>query len=178
MSVLVLGDSHLARVGPALVALLPDATVRAFGGAIATDLAAQADGLDLAAYDVVVVSIGTNDAGWREVPVDVFTREVEALVARVPGRIVLVTSPGADEARAPSWSNATLADFATAAAALVTAAGGTVIDTPSLLAPIGTDAFLDDGFHLTVAAYDLLLPAIHDAAAPDPKDLPSTGVAY
>jgi lysophospholipase L1-like esterase len=160
MSVLVLGDSHLARVGPVLSQLLPDATVRAFGGAVSTDLAGQADGLDLAAYDVVVVSVGTNDAGWRDVPLEVFTREVEGLVARVPGRVVLVTSPGADEVRAPGWSNVKLSTFAGAAAALVTAAGGTVIDTPSLLAPLGAGAFLDDGFHLTGAAYDLLLPAI------------------
>jgi lysophospholipase L1-like esterase len=164
MSVLVLGDSHLARVGPALLAQLPDATVRAFGGAVATDFATQADGLDLAAYDVVVVSIGTNDAGWRDVPLDVFTREVAGLVARVPGRIVLVTSPGADEVRAPGWSNAKLAAFATAATAQVMAAGGTVIDTPALLAPLGADAFLDDGFHLTAAAYELLLPAIARAS--------------
>jgi lysophospholipase L1-like esterase len=163
MSVLVLGDSHLARVGPALVSLLPGATVRAFGGAVATDLSAQADGLDLAAYDVVVVSIGTNDAGWRDVPLEVFTREVEGLVARVPGRVLLVTSPGADEARAPGWSNAKLGEFAAAATALVMAAAGGVIDTPSVLAPLGADAFLDDGFHLTTAAYDLLLPAIAHA---------------
>ncbi|RJS46945.1 SGNH/GDSL hydrolase family protein [Nocardioides cavernaquae] len=165
MSVLVLGDSHLARVGPALVAQLPDATVRAFGGAVATDFATQVDGLDLAAYDVVVVSIGTNDAGWREVPLDVFTREIEALVARVPGRVVLVTSPGADEVRAQGWSNARLTEFARSAAAHVAAARGTVIDTPSLLAPLGPDAFLDDGFHLTSAAYDLLLPTIARATA-------------
>jgi lysophospholipase L1-like esterase len=167
MSVLVLGDSHLARVAPVLSQLLPDATVRAFGGAVATDLAGQADGLDLAAYDVVVVSVGTNDAGWREIPLEVFTHEVEALVARVPGRVVLVTSPGADEARAPGWSNPKLATFAAAAAALVTAAGGTVIDTPSLLAPLGAGAFLDDGFHLTEAAYDLLLPRVQGATGSD-----------
>jgi len=171
MSVLVLGDSHLARVGPALVAQLPDATVRAFGGAVATDFAAQADGLDLAAYDVVVVSIGTNDAGWRDVPLDVFTREVEGLLARVPGRVVLVTSPGADEARAPGWSNAKLAEFATAAATRVRAAGGTVVDTPALLEPLGHGAFLDDGFHLTAAAYDLLLPALGDATRGDTNRL-------
>ena len=165
MSVLVLGDSHLARVGPTLVAQLPDATVRAFGGAVATDFVAQADGLDLAAYDVVVVSIGTNDAGWRDVPLDVFTREVEDLLSRVPGRVVLVTSPGADEVRAPSWSNAKLAEFATSAATRVNAAGGTVIDTPSLLAPLGADAFLDDGFHLTAAAYDLLIPVLATVAS-------------
>jgi lysophospholipase L1-like esterase len=166
MSILVLGDSHLARVSRELVALLPDATVRAFGGAVATDLPAQCRGLDLAAYDVVLVSLGTNDAGWREVPLDVFTDALGALLDQVAGsRVVLVTSPGADEARAPDWSNAKLSTFAAAASALVSAAGGTVIDTPALLAPLGTEAFLDDGFHLTPAAYGLLLPAIARAAA-------------
>lgn len=165
MSVLVLGDSHLARVRDDLERGGPDVTVRAFGGAIATDLSGQLAGLDPAAYDVVVVSVGTNDAGWRDVPVELFTKAFADLLAQVPtARVVLVTSPGADEVRAPGWSNAKLSAYAAAAAALVAEAGGTVLDTPALLAPLGAGAFLDDGFHLTAAAYDLLLPALHAAA--------------
>jgi lysophospholipase L1-like esterase len=170
MIVLVLGDSHLARVRGALEAADPGVAVRAFGGAIATDLAGQLDGLDPAAYDVVVVSIGTNDAGWRDVPIELFTTAFAELLDRVaPARVVLVTSPGADEARAPGWSAAKLATYAAAASALVAASGGSVIDTPALLAPLGADAFLDDGFHLTAAAYDLLLPALHAEAALRPR---------
>ena len=164
MSALVLGDSHLARVRDLLEASGPGMTVRAFGGAIATDLTDQLAGLDPAAYDVVVVSIGTNDAGWRDVSIELFTTAFADLLDQVaPARVVLVTSPGADEDRAPGWSTAKLAAYAAAASGLVVGAGGSVLDTPALLAPLGADAFLDDGFHLTDAAYELLLPALADA---------------
>lgn len=164
MSVLVLGDSHLARVRDLLEADATGMTVRAFGGAIATDLAGQTDGLDPAVYDVVVVSIGTNDAGWRDVPIELFAKAFADLLERVtPARVVLVTSPGADEVRAPGWSTAKLGAYAAAGGELVVEAGGSVVDTPALLAELGPAAFLDDGFHLTDAAYDVLLPAIADA---------------
>jgi lysophospholipase L1-like esterase len=166
MRVLITGDSHLARPVRAGWAITPDATSVAVGGSVATDLPGQVAGLDPTAYDVVVVSIGTNDAGWREVPLEEFTHGVGRLVAWAGATpVLLMTSPGCVEGRAAGhWSNARLSTYAAAAGALVTAAGGRVLDTPALLAPLGDDAFVDDGFHLTPAAYDLLLPALHAAA--------------
>ncbi len=166
MHVLIAGDSHLAR--PLRGGWSPTAatTALAVGGSVATDLAGQVAGLDPAAYDVIVVSIGTNDAGWRDVPLPTFLEAVRGFVAwagETP--VLLMTSPGCDEARtAPHWSDAKLALYASEAATLVRSAGGAVLDTPTVLAPLGTAAFVEDGFHLTQGAYDLLLPALRDAA--------------
>jgi lysophospholipase L1-like esterase len=104
MRVLITGDSHLARPVRAGWAITPDSTSVAVGGSVATDLPGQVAGLDPAAYDVVVVSIGTNDAGWREVPLAAFTDGVSWLVGwsgTTP--VVLMTHPGrAGVARARS----------------------------------------------------------------------------
>ena len=166
MSVLVAGDSHLARPVRAGWRISPDATSVALGGAVATDLPGQLAGLDPSAYDVVVVSIGTNDAGWRDVPLAEFTGAIGWLVDWAGATpVLLMTSPGCDEASAAGhWSNTRLTEYADAAAALVEAAGGRVFDTPAALAPLGAGAFVEDGFHLTAAAYDLLLPELGAAA--------------
>ena len=60
-------------------------------------------------------------------------------------------------------SPAVLLSYAAIGARLTTEAGGRVVDALGLLAPLGAAAYLDDGVHLTGAAYDLLLPALADA---------------
>ena len=173
MRVLLLGDSHLSRLSPGdLGRIAPDVTNAAVGGAFATDLAGQLAGIaDLAAYDVVVVSVGTNDAApWKQVPIETSERAlaeaVARLLARPDARIVYVASPGVDETRldrVADRTNEVLADYSRVAADVVSAAGGAVVDTPALLAPLGCAAYVDDGVHLTPAAYELLVPAIADA---------------
>ncbi len=149
-------------------------TNAAVGGSIATDLAGQVAGVrDLATYDVVVVCVGTNDAApWRQVPIETSERALADVVARLPPRpgrrLVYVASPGVDEARlerVADRTNDVLTDYSRVAAAVVTAAGGSVVDTPSVLAPLGGAAFTDDGLHLTPAAYELLIPALAAAVA-------------
>lgn len=165
MRVLITGDSHLARARPRQREIADDVVNQAIGGSVATDLARQVGSRSATAYDAVVVSIGTNDAGWRNVPLPEFTAALEEFVAWAGmTSLVLVTSPGCDEARASGhWSSATLTTYAEEAAALVIAAGGRVVDSPAVLSALGADAFVDDGFHLTSAAYDLLLPAVRAA---------------
>lgn len=162
MTVLVLGDSHLARALPRHAEIADTTVSRAVGGSVATDLPGQVVGLDPTTYAAVVVSIGTNDAGWRDVALPEFVDAVAWLLDWAgPTPVVLMTSPGCDEsAAAGHWSSARLTEYADRAAALVDAAGGHVFDTPAALAPLGADAFVEDGFHLTRAAYDLLLPAL------------------
>jgi lysophospholipase L1-like esterase len=167
MRVLITGDSHLARARPRHAEIAAEVTSRAIGGSVATDLAAQVANLDPTAYDVVLVSVGTNDAGWRDVPLETFTTALGDFLAWASTTpVLLMTSPGCVEGRAAEhWSSAKLTAFGAEAAALVTAAGGRVLDTPAVLASLGDDAFVEDGFHLTPAAYDLLLPALADMAA-------------
>ncbi len=173
MRVLLLGDSHLARLSPGdLGRIAPDVTNAAVGGASAPDLARQVAGIaDLPSYDVVVVSVGTNDAApWKQVPIETSERALADAVARLPKRpamhVVYVASPGVDETRldrVPDRTNEVLADYSRVAAHVVSAAGGAVVDTPAVLAPLGRAAYLDDGLHLTQAAYELLVPAIAGA---------------
>lgn len=166
MSVLILGDSHLARALPRHAEIAAVTTSRAVGGSTVLDLDDQLAGVDLTAYDVVVVSLGTNDAGWRDVPLAQFVSVLDAALARLAGRrLVFVTSPGCDPVRAGGFSPDRLATYAASAAGLVTGHGGTVVDSPAVLARLGAEAFLEDGFHLTQPAYDLLLPAVAAAVA-------------
>ena len=85
---------------------------------------------------------------------------------------MLLTSPGVAEDRltgANDRTNAGLASYAAALTDRFTAAGAVVVDGATLLAPLGSDAFADDGLHLTGAAYDLLLPALADAVLVAPS---------
>jgi len=182
MRVLLLGDSHLARSRRDLARIAPDITNRATGGAFARDLVVQAADLDLASHNAVVVSVGTNDAApWKQA--DDFVSVITGFLASHPGvRWVFMRSPGVDESRLSGSGDRTnrgLAEYADAAASLFAESGGSVIDTPRLLASLGPAAFTDDGVHLTGAAYDVLLPAItaachrgHLLTAPSPGTRP------
>ena len=178
MRIVLLGDSHLDRVRRDLRHLAPepgDEVVNAaVGGSFAFELLGQAHGVHLRPEDAVVVSVGTNDAApWKAVPpydFEVNLRElldhlVELGTPRL-GRLVYLTPPGVDEARLGGpgdRTGAVVASYAAIGARLTTEAGGRVVDALGLLAPLGAAAYLDDGVHLTGAAYDLLLPALADA---------------
>jgi len=166
--VVLLGDSHLARVRRGLGRIGADVLNAAVGGSTVHDLAGQARACGLRPDDVVVVSVGTNDsAPWKAVPLDDFTDALETFLAGTDvGRLVLATPPGVDEHRLTGPGNRTqheVAAYAGVAARLFRAVGGDVVDARALLAPLGHAAFTDDGVHLTGAAYDLLLPAISAA---------------
>jgi lysophospholipase L1-like esterase len=163
--VVLLGDSHLARVRRDLDRIGTDVVNAAVGGACTRDLLPQARSAGVTGDDVLVVSIGSNDAApWKAVPLEEAVGLVEAFLSSVPrAGLVLVTSPGVDEevlTGANDRTNAVLASYAAALADRFTAAGAVVVDGALLLAPLGSAAFADDGLHLTGAAYDLLLPAL------------------
>lgn len=162
MTVLLLGDSHLAYLFAdhhdlVMRELGPSVSNLAFGGAVAADLAMQASGLDLASYDAVVVSVGTNDA-FLGVDLGTFRATLSLfLVPDIPW--VLVTSPGADESR-PDGAHLSLLATPYIDESAAAAQGASVVLTRSLLEPLGSEAFVGDGVHLTRAAYDVLVPAI------------------
>ncbi|MEO5854265.1 MAG: SGNH/GDSL hydrolase family protein [Nocardioides sp.] len=179
MRVVLLGDSHLARVRRGLGRISGDVLNAAVGGSRVHDLAGQARACGLRPDDVVVISVGTNDAApWKAVPLDDFTVALETFLAGTDaGRLVVVTPPGVDEHRLTGPGDRTdheVAAYAGVAARLVRAAGGEVLDARALLAPLGRAVFTDDGVHLTGAAYDLLLPAISGAVHP-PGRTPGDG---
>ena len=164
MRVVLLGDSHLARVRRDLDRIGPDVVNAAVGGACTRDLLRQAHAAGATGDDVLVVSVGSNDAApWKAVPVEEAVGLVEGFLSAVAwAGLVLLTSPGVDEerlTRGNDRTNAVLASYADALTDRFTAAGAVVVDGATLLAPLGNDAFADDGLHLTGVAYDLLLPA-------------------
>ncbi|MEJ7833975.1 MAG: SGNH/GDSL hydrolase family protein [Nocardioides sp.] len=168
MRIVLLGDSHLARVQRDLGRIGDPIVNAAAGGACVLDLLAQARSVPIAATDTVVVSVGTNDAApWKAVPLVRFGTTLEDFLVQVrPARLVYLASPGVDEARvlgAADRTDQTMAAYRKSAADRFEAAGAHVIDSPALLAALGSRAFLDDGVHLTGAAYDVLLPAVAEA---------------
>lgn len=173
MRIVLLGDSHLARVRRDLDRLAPAGSTivnHAVGGSFSSDLVPQATAAELSASDRVAVSVGTNDAApWKQVGLDRARADIDAFLAEfasVVDRLVLVAPPGVDESRLLGANNRTIADVARYASAFTCAfeaAGATVIDAASVLAPLGSEAFVDDGVHLSGDGYDVLLPALRAA---------------
>jgi lysophospholipase L1-like esterase len=165
---LLLGDSHLARIRRARLRRLEAAGGHrvsnvAIGGASVLELDDQLDGAPSAA--VALVSVGTNDAApWKQVPLETFARTLAGALPRVPAsRLVYVGSPGVAEERlagANDRTNARLREYVDVAAETVRAYGGEFLDTAALLARVDDDVFEDDGVHLNKAGYDVLLAAL------------------
>lgn len=140
----------------------------AVGGSFAGDLLPQAASVGLEPEDVVVVSVGSNDAApWKLVPLGEFRSALETFVRGLAVRgLVYVAPPGVDESRmagTPGRTNAVIRTYADVGSAVFSAAGATPVEAAALLEGLGAGAFADDGVHLTGTAYDLLLPAIRDA---------------
>ena len=174
MRIVLLGDSHLARVQRRLSQLTgsDDRSTpilnAAVGGADVLDLAAQATRAAIGPDDRVAVSIGTNDAApWKQVDLsEGVARLGEFLATLRAERLVYLAPPGVDEARLGrehDRTSETMAQYAATYAAAFTAVGATIVDTPALLAPLGAEAFAEDGVHLRGSAYALILPALRSA---------------
>jgi lysophospholipase L1-like esterase len=170
MRIVCLGDSHLARVRRDLQALGPDVCNAAAGGASALDLLTQATRAEVEEEDLVVVSVGTNDAApWQQVPVAVFAQAVLHCMQSVPARRwVYVAPPGVDESRLTGSrpgdrTNAVLDEYRDAAVSVCRDAGARVVRTERVIAPLGAGAFDRDGLHLSGRAYKVLLPVIAEA---------------
>lgn len=168
MRTVLLGDSHLARITDDLGLLGDDVVNAAVGGSVAADVLPQARAAGVGPRDVAVVSVGTNDAApWKQVVATDFRAQLEQVVAELqPYRWVHVAPPGVDEARMQpevDRANALVARYQRVGGVVLGEAGAVLVDTPRVLAPLGADAFVDDGVHLSVAGYALLLPAIREA---------------
>jgi lysophospholipase L1-like esterase len=177
--IVLLGDSHLARVRRDLGRLRCDASRdcdtadarihnAAVGGAFACDLTAQAAGVGIRSSDRVAVSVGTNDAlPWKRVELEQTREHVREFLATVdPERLVYLTPFGVEESRLtgfPDGADATIGDHAAVIGQLFADAGAVLVDAPSLLAPLGAAAFALDGMHLTGRGYDAVLPALSRA---------------
>lgn len=165
---MLLGDSHLARVRRDLSVLGPDVCNAAEGGATSLDLLAQATKAAVGEGDLVVVSVGTNDAApWKHVPATVFADAVAHCVQTVPARRwVYVAPPGVAESRLTGSghrTNAVLDLYRDAAVSAFEDAGARVVRAERLISALGAAAFDNDGLHLSGRAYKVVLPAIAEA---------------
>jgi lysophospholipase L1-like esterase len=165
--IVLLGDSHLARIQRRLPGIGENVLNAAQGGATVLHLEGQADGADLTGSDVVVVSVGTNDAApWSDVSVAVFQRVLSRFVrSERAGAWVILSPPGVDEARVGprDRTDAVVGEYREAAAAVAASSSARLLDTRSLLAPLGMAAFATDGLHLSGAAYRILLRALAES---------------
>ena len=168
MRVVLLGDSHLARVRRDLHRIWPEVCNAARGGSRARDLLPQAASATVTGSDVVVMSVGTNDAApWKQVPVESFADLLlECLQSAPAGRRIYLAPPGVDEQRLTGprdRTNATIDEYREAAISACSEAEARVVRTDRVIEPIGSGAFVDDGLHLSGPAYQLVLPAIAEA---------------
>ncbi|WP_165356796.1 SGNH/GDSL hydrolase family protein [Nocardioides zhouii] len=165
MRTVLLGDSHLARLRRELDSFPGEVRNAAEGGASSRDLMGQAAAVGVRESDVVVLSVGTNDAApWKHVPMPEFAQTLSMLAAsHAPRGWVFVAPPGVVEARlagARDRTNAVIDDYREAVIEVAGQVGGRVVRTDLLLAPLGAKAFADDGVHLNGAGYRVLVPAI------------------
>lgn len=163
MGVLLLGDSHLAHFRSYPWLFARDCTVRAVNGEAASDLRDQADGLDLAVFDLIAISVGTNDCGIKPTALPDFLRYIEEIVVQAsPVPVLMVNNPGADS-RAAGADHELLMKYAAEAGALVRSHGGSVLDVTKVIAPLGARGRTADGLHVSKWGYLLLFPALRRA---------------
>lgn len=184
MRIVLLGDSHLARVRRDLGRLVcaaagcaasakPEVVNAAVGGAFAADLVQQAAAVGLGPLDRVALSVGTNDAApWKQVALAHVRRHVDAfLSATAVARLVYLSPPGVDETSLAATGLAARRDrtnecmdaYGRAIAERLHHAGAEIVDGRALLDSLGRAGFADDGLHLNGRAYDVVLPALASA---------------
>ena len=88
MRTVLIGDSHLARLNNELGSLVATPVIDAArGGASIGDAFRQASSIQLDANDIVVLSIGTNDAApWKQTALDAFSDGLDQLKRDPPVR--------------------------------------------------------------------------------------------
>jgi lysophospholipase L1-like esterase len=167
MRIVLLGDSHLARVTRDLPLIGDHVVNAAVGGSTVLDLPGQLELVGLSPEDAWVLSIGGNDASpWRDVSLELFGERLAHFLTSAPAVTrVVMTPPGVLEDRAEDFENAVVDRYRAVLVANAEASGACVVDTPSIIRPLGAKAFTEDGIHLTGKAYDLLLPALRDASS-------------
>lgn len=176
--IVLLGDSHLARIKRDLPRLGQNVVNAAVGGATVHDLDAQAVAASVGHDDVLVLSIGTNDsAPWQAVSVSAFAAALERFLGSWDvRRWVIILPPGVDERRLDSAgdrSNALLSEYRSAQIGAAATVDARLLNSRALLLPLGSRAFAQDGLHLSGKGYHVLLPALASVIA---SEMPSEGL--
>ncbi|WP_406051566.1 SGNH/GDSL hydrolase family protein [Kribbella sp. NBC_00889] len=171
VTVLLLGDSNLARLYhglPDLVPLAFGASVecRAVGGAWSGSLRDQIGDRTLSEYDAIVLSIGSSDNHPAFASSPALFRENVSRELERGGRWIALVPPGLARAPEPfdtAEVNALIRVYAGVLAELVLARGGIALDVRGVADRLGPAAFDADGMHLTRVAYQEMVPEIAGA---------------
>jgi lysophospholipase L1-like esterase len=163
--IVLLGDSHLARIKRDLPRLGQNVFNAAVGGATIHDIDAQAAAASVGHDDVLVLSIGTNDSAPRQaVPLGVFAEALDRFLGWWDvRRWVIILPPGVDESRLDSAgdrTNSLLSEYRAAEIGAAATVDARLVDSRAVLLPLGSRAFAQDGLHLSGKGYRVLLPAL------------------
>lgn len=171
MTVLLVGDSNLARLYNDLPDLVPqafgtDVECRAAGGAWSGSLRHQIGDRSASDYEAVVVSIGSSDSHtpYGSSPTtfhENLSRELEGgglWIALLPRDLLRALDPSeTDEV------NSRIRTYSGILAELVKASGGIALDVGAITGTLALAAYEDDGIHLSRGAYEKLVPEIANA---------------
>lgn len=171
MTILLLGDSNLARLHHGLPDLVPQAfgasvECRAVGGAWSGSLRNQVGDRIPSDYDAIVVSIGSSDNHPALASSPVLFRENVSRELERGGHWIALVPPGLSRAPEPfdtAEVNALIRVYAGVLTELVKARGGIALDVHAVVDRLGPAAFDGDGMHLTRLAYQELVPEIANA---------------
>lgn len=171
------GDSLFARCSKHLMLLLEarlyahyDAYNCAVGGWDSSDIVKKAPYIATLKPEVVVISVGTNDASpWKQVELADFEANIKQILQAFNGsKVIFFLPPPVHAASLPAGkeiSNQDVKQYHDAAKAIVEKAGAGFINSWEIFMPLqekGESYHIDDGVHLNDRGYDLLFTAIKE----------------
>lgn len=115
--------------------------------------------------DVVVISLGTNDAApWKQIPLDIFTSNLPRLFAAFSNsKIVYFLPPPVDESKLLDYkktlTNEIMSQYCDSARIICENNGVSVIESWDVFKPMldgGQEYHVEDGIHLNDLAYEII----------------------
>lgn len=179
------GDSLFAQMGKQRLIMFEEALPGydfyncAAGGWDTNDCADKAPYIAGLKPDLVIISLGTNDAApWKQVPLDTFRANIPKIFgAFESSRIVYFLPPPVNEQKIaqtePNRSIEGIRDYHDAAKAVCEERGVAYIDSFAIFQPLldgGTDYHVDDGVHFNDVAYELIARELARILAVQPVD--------
>jgi lysophospholipase L1-like esterase len=164
------GDSLFAEIGKDRTALLErtlsgyDVYNCAVAGWDTNDCVAKAPYISKLQSDVVVISLGTNDASpWKQVPLEKFQQNIPKIFeAFHDSKVIYLLPPPVDEAKTTKAFNSPMPDMKSyneAAKTLCQEHGIAYIDSFAVFKPLldaGREYHTEDGMHLNDFAYEII----------------------
>jgi lysophospholipase L1-like esterase len=180
MKIVLFGDSLFAQVGKhriqKLEAKVPEADVYncAVGGWDSNDCVSKGPYIAQLKPDVLIISLGTNDASsWKQVDLVVFRENIPKIINTFTGsKFIYFLPPPSDESKQTEdrkRSNETLKEYYDAAKKICEEKNVLTINSWDIFKPMldrGEVYHVDDGTHLEENAYDIIIDEIAKLLSP------------